>query len=432
MGSCFSKLDVRLKGKKVIIVGGSLAGIKVAGLLEQYGFEVTIIEPRDFLFVPFGAMRAATSADESWSKRLTVPLDRALKSGVILRGKAQSVDPEAKTVQFQSMNPDGSNKAEPAQSLAYDFLVIACGAQFESPFKPASVNARETQKALVDMGVSVRAAKKVVIVGGGPCGIEMAGEVRDANPAADITLVHSGTALLTGSGNQVSNPKLSEKLIQRLNVCKITTLLNTRVVDVVGGSAHAGMGSSVTIGPCECKLSGGHANPTNSSEATKLTAEALSDVDLVINAKGSGKPNTQWLAGSPLATALDKNGAVKCSRTYAVQGFESTVFTFGDCAAGPDAKAGWLLDSAAAVVCENIRLLALSTPGASQPKLKQAPAEGYKGLIVVPIGKSDGAGLLPFGTVGPWFTSIVKGGDLFLEAVSGSVGYSKAELVARN
>lgn len=283
------------------------------------------------------------------------------------------------------------------------------------------------------MGVSVRAAKKVVVIGGGPCGIEMAGEVRDANPTADITLVHSGSALLSGKGNQISNPKLHAKLMARLASRKITTLLGTRVGEVVQGTAHASMGAAVTVGPCECKLIAGNSS-NSATEFTKLTSEGLVGIDLVINAVGSGKPNTAWLANSPLASALDESGAVLCGRSYAVSGFEENIFTFGDCAAGPDAKAGWLLDDAAAVVCANIRTLALASLNAANntlmsPKLKEAPKDGYTGIILIPIGAKDGAGQLPFGVVGPWVTSAIKG-DLFLGMVASEFGYTKAELLA--
>lgn len=47
----------------------------------------------------------------------------------------------------------------------------------------------------------------------------------------------------------------------------------------------------------------------------------------------------------------------------------------------------------------------------------------------MPIGAKDGAGLLPFGTVGPRFTAMIKGKGLFLGKVAGGYGYSEAELV---
>lgn len=89
-------------------------------------------------------MRAAASADDSWGKRLTIPLDRALKKGAIIRGKALGVDDVAKKVSYQPLNTDSSNKGE-STTIAYDYLVITTGAQFQSPFKPASLNVGETQ-----------------------------------------------------------------------------------------------------------------------------------------------------------------------------------------------------------------------------------------------------------------------------------------------
>jgi hypothetical protein len=78
----------------------------------------------------------------------------------------------------------------------------------------------------------------------------------------------------------------------------------------------------------------------------------------------------------------------------------------------------------AKIVAHNMRVLALSTG-----TLKEGPAAGFSGILAVPIGRKNGAGLLPFGVVGPFLISSIKGGDLFLSKIAGIYGYSKAELI---
>ena len=368
---------------------------------------MTLLEPKDFGWVSFAALRAASAADgESWAKRMTVPLTRVLKRGRVVRGSSTGVDTERKVVFY---TPHGeSTTAE----LPYDYLVIATGATFSAPFNPRSVDAVATRAALAALRATVSKASRVVIVGGGACGIELAGEIRDAVPAAAITLVHSGKALLSGAGNASPPAALSAKLVERLAANKIALRLATRVTSVTGGAPHEAMGDSVVTGPLSVSLEAG---------------DAL-DADLLIYAVGT-KPNTAWLSAGPLSSALSKSGHVNIERSYAVPGFAG-VFALGDVAAGPDAKAAWLLPQAGAIVAKNINALARAKAG-QMPKLALGPEQGFRGILAVPIGKKDGAGLLPFGVVGPFLIRNIKGGDLFVTKVSGDWGFKTQELLAQ-
>lgn len=373
--------------------------------LEKAGLLVTILEPKDFAWVSFAAFRASSAADgESWSKRMTVPLTRVLKRGRVVRGSATGVDTARKVVLY---TPHGESAAA---ELPYDYLVVATGATFAAPFNPRSNDAVAARAALAALRATVSASSRVVVVGGGPSGIELAGEIRDAVPKAAITIVHSGKTLLSGAGNVSPPAALSDKLVERLTANKITTRLATRVASVTGGAPHAAMGESVVTGPLSVVLESG---------------EAI-EADLLIYAIGA-KPNTAWLSASPLSAALSKSGHVNIERSYAVPGFPG-VFALGDAAAGLDAKAAWLLPNAGAIVAKNINALARAKEGQT-PKLTLGPETGFRGILAVPIGKKDGAGLLPFGVVGPFLIRNIKGGDLFVTKVSKDWGYSTKELL---
>ena len=109
--------------------------------------------------------------------------------------------------------------------------------------------------------------------------------------------------------------------------------------------------------------------------------------------------------------------------------------------------AAWLLNDVGAIVAKNIKAHATGAP------MKEKKG-AFKGILMVracaargacaskegrlltlrpppqvPIGAKDGAGQLPFGTVGPRFTAMIKGKGLFLGKVAGGYGYSEAELV---
>lgn len=353
-------------------------------------------------------MRAATAPDgDAWAKRITVPLTRVLKCGRVVRGTATGVDATRKVVAYAAHGTGA------AAELPYDFLVIATGAKGAAPFQPSSADATGARAALAAMRATVAASKRVIVVGGGPCGIEFAGEIRDALPGADVTLLHAGAQLLSGAGNAAPPAALSAKLVERLTARKITTRLATRVASVEGGAPHAAMGPSVVTGPLTVVTAAG---------------ERI-EGDLLVWATGS-KPITDWLEGGALKAALSKTGHVNVERSYQVAGFPG-IFALGDVAGNEDAKAGWLLDNAGAIVAKNIAALVRAAAGGAAPKLALAPAGGFKGILAVPIGKTDGAGLLPFGVVGPFLIKNIKGGDLFVTKVSSGWGYSTKELLAQ-
>ena len=384
--------------------GGNLAGIATAHELEKTGCAVTLLDPRDFGWIPFAAFRAATAPDgAAWAARMTVPRDRALKRTAFVRGTATGVDTAAKTVTYA---PAGGGA--PA-ALPYDFLVLATGASYPAPFAPVGETAAEARAALAALRATVAGARSVVVVGGGPSGVELAGELRDALPAAAVRLVHAGAALLSGAGNHAPPPALSAKLVERLAASRIDVSLGARVASVAGGAPHAAAGPAVLVGPLAATLEGAGG------------ARVLEGVDVLFYATGA-RPNTDFLKGGQLAAALAPGGGVTAGPTYAVPGFAG-VFALGDCAANADAKAGWLLESAAKIVAANV---AATVRGKA---LREAPKGGFSGILAVPIGKNNGAGLLPFGVVGPFLIKNIKGGDLFVGKVGGEWGYSAKELI---
>lgn len=177
-----------------------------------------------------------------------------------------------------------------------------------------------------------------------------------------------------------------------------------------GGIPHPTMGAAVMLGQLT----------VNTSTGENLGA------DLLFYAQGA-RPNTEWLSKSGLN--MEPSGHITISASYAVPGADG-IFALGDAAGGSDAKAAWLLPKAAAIVAKNIYLLAIAAATSKKtPVLTEGPKGGFSGILMVPIGKSDGAGLLPFGVVGPWLVKNVKGGDLFVSKIGAGWGYSTKTLL---
>lgn len=398
--------SVSLASTHVVVVGGNVAGLNVAGQLEAKGFKVTIIEPRDSAYVVFGGPRA--TVESGFEGRVFIPNDRVLKRGTIVRGLVTGVDAAAKTVTYAPVAADGSVAGGAGTALAYDYLVLATGSSYNAPFRPASYSSEASRAAFRELQAAVKAAKKVVVLGGGPSGIELAGDLKDEHRALDVTLVHGGAALLSGPGNKTLPERFKARLLSLLTGLGVTVRLGEKAS--VQGGEPLGVLAGVTRGPC--------------SVATDKGA-AIEGVDLVFHTTG-GKPNTGFLKATQLAGALDADGFIKVAPTYAVEG-HGDIFALGDCAGSPDAKAGWVVNNQSPIVAGNIAKLATAAAkGTPAPKLAVGKRGGWSGMMAVTVGRKLGALQTPFGMMlGSGVVSSVKGKDLFTSVMAGQLGYKK-------
>ena len=207
---CTSSVPEPGKRKKVVILGGGYAGTTIAKKLDRM-FDVIIVDRRNFFHHKVGNLRASTNAQ--FAPLVLIPYDRVLKDGVVLQAEVTSLS-EA-SVQIMGAG-------ERAISLPFDYLVIATGAAWSFPASPIANDAREAIKELESCGKDLERAKKVLIVGGGAVGVEMAAEIKHYHPKASIVLVHRGV--------QLGAPALSEKfyasLTAKLERLGITVVLN--------------------------------------------------------------------------------------------------------------------------------------------------------------------------------------------------------------
>jgi NADH dehydrogenase FAD-containing subunit len=92
-------------------VGGGYVGSLAAKELDAH-FEVTLIEPRDAMLHKLATLRAAVVP--GWESRVSVPLEKLMKTGNVLRASVKSAEPGAVVLD------DGSR-------LEADFVVLCHG-----------------------------------------------------------------------------------------------------------------------------------------------------------------------------------------------------------------------------------------------------------------------------------------------------------------
>lgn len=240
---------------RVVIVGGGFGGLRAAQHLRDADVDVTLVDRRNFhLFQPltYQVATGALSPGEV-AYPLRALFKRARNVRVVL-AEVAGFDLDRRTVRFASV---GGVPAPP--TLSYDTLIVAAGSRYSyfghdewSRFAP-EVKSLESALALRARILEAFEAAEVVadpearrawltfvIVGGGPTGVEMAGQIgeiaRDALPGeframdprdARILLVEAADRLLTGFP-----PSLSRKAARALEHLGVTPTLGCTVVDI--------------------------------------------------------------------------------------------------------------------------------------------------------------------------------------------------------
>ena len=147
--------------RTVVVVGGGYGGINVAKALDG-DIEVVLIEPKDAFVHNIGALRALV--DPSFLPNIFLPYDRLLAHGRVVRDRA--VEVSADRVVLAS-----------GEVIAADYVVLATGSTY--PF-PAKSNAHDAEDAIDNYRAAyteLTQAERVLLVGAGPVGVELAGEI---------------------------------------------------------------------------------------------------------------------------------------------------------------------------------------------------------------------------------------------------------------
>ncbi|KAI9303224.1 hypothetical protein BJ944DRAFT_165810 [Cunninghamella echinulata] len=369
---------------RVVIIGGSYGGFAVAKALEKQfndKVEIIIVERRTHFYHAVGGLRAAVLGLDD---QVFIPYDKLFKlsTNKVIHAKAIHFDEKSVTL---DKSVDGFG-----DSINFDFLILATGTLYPSPAKIYADTLEEGKTQLNHIQQQVKEARNILIIGGGPVGIEFAGEIIDKyKDEKKITLIHNNDQL--GQASYL-NKKANKNLLSILKSNNVKVLLNDRV-DLPSTS------DSVF-------------QPKEPLPKTKNGVD-LNDIDLVLLAFGN-RPNVSLVQES-YPDAIHENGYVKVKPSLQIDhpssSLSKNVFVIGDAAALDENKMAFHTIGHSAVVTENISRL-VKNP--STTDLKQ-----YKNnidAIIIPFGKKQGVSQLPLGIVaGNWFTSLLKGKTLFYD-----------------
>jgi NADH dehydrogenase len=240
--------------ERIVIVGGGFGGLLAARRLRRADVDVTLVDRQNFfLFQPLAYQVATGSLS---SVEVAIPIRRALRrqrNARVVLGEVTAIDPAARTVTVGDLPSGGTLE------LPYDVLAVSGGSSYSyfghdewAPHAPelktldGALDLRDRillafEAAELEPDEQARRAwLTFAVVGAGPTGVEMAGQIaelaRDVLPReyrevdtrrAQVLLVEAGDRVLSAFSERLSAS--AEKQLRSLGV---TPLLHTTVVGI--------------------------------------------------------------------------------------------------------------------------------------------------------------------------------------------------------
>lgn len=288
--------------KNVVIIGGGFAGVETAARLQE-DFNVTLVDMKEYFECTVGFPVAI--AEPSYLSQMTVPYASILEGITVLQGKVTEVTSE------EIIYKGGR--------LPFDYLCICTGSSYPHPVKPQDETAiTNRQTSIHEVHQKLKEAGRVLVIGGGPVGVEVAGEIASTYPEKQLTILEGGTTLLSRlhkSAQQYAENFFLENDAQ--------VLLNE-------------------------KLTSSDNNTYITDKETKIPADMVFDCTGIM-------PNTSFLEKN-FPDHLDEKKRVRVNKNLQLQGCPN-IFALGDCNNIVEEKLALNAKRHATLVVDNIKRL---------------------------------------------------------------------------
>jgi NADH dehydrogenase FAD-containing subunit len=304
---------------------------------------------------------------------------------------ATNLDHAERTIVIKSV-PDHAEKV-----IEYHALIITTGTSTPSPLLGLNSDADRLRQTWAEFRKALPKAKSIIIAGGGPAGIETAGELGEhlngtsgwfrgklENPKVQITVVTSGSQILPVLRSSIANK--AEGFLAQLGV---TVLKGTKIVNVL--------------------------SPSENTAKTTVTLSDGSVLEAVIYILATGTvPNTTFIDKS----LLNLGGWVNVNNTLRAEGAGDRVYAIGDVASNKRPAIHAIL-SAVPVLCANIKGDLLHASGVDVFGRDRVFVEDTRETQLVPIGRGKGVGAAMGWQIPSFLVWLIKGRDYWLWTTGG-------------
>ncbi|KAF1914091.1 hypothetical protein BDU57DRAFT_333252 [Ampelomyces quisqualis] len=353
----------------VLVIGASYGGLSITHYLLKHGgpglkdYQVILVGAAPQTMCRPACPRAMIADEYFDQKKLFVDIPAQLKQYpkdkvTFIHGTALQVDHEKRIATIERHD----NNAE--ETIDFHTLVVATGATTSSPLLSNGSDRTEAWKTL---RAALPSAKTIVIGGGGPTGVEIAGELGEhlngknggSKPKVSINLITSGDRILP-----VLRPALASTAEQYLSKVGVKVTKGVRITSTLPSN------------------SGTHLSALTTQTTVTLSSGSSITADIYIPATGT-HPNTTFL--SP--TLLGPDARVTTNpTTLRVDAAGPRIYAIGDCASAARPAVHNIL-AAIPVLAANI-IKDLSGATTADKLFKEDTRETQ----LVPIGRSKGVG----------------------------------------
>jgi len=242
---------------RVVIVGGGLSSKHAAETLlkKKKDLQVTIVQANRFVEWPL-AMTVCLVKPQLHDKALATNCDKFQVPGVTYKyGVVENVDATSKQVKLTGEE----------ETVPYDCLIVATGFGMPLIYPDLGVSVEERKMEVQRVGDAIKKGSCIVVAGGGPVALELAGNIRGEYPSKKVVLLCTNGVL--GAWPEKQRKKVQAQL-QKMNI------------EVVNGATDAPKAYSLEPG------------------SIKFGEKELS-YDVFLPAYSQG-PNTKFLPGTVL------------------------------------------------------------------------------------------------------------------------------------
>jgi apoptosis-inducing factor 2 len=348
---------------KITIYGAGMAGAILARRLAE-DFDVTVVAPTNYFEVPMAMPRLMVQP--GFADKAIISIADALPKVQHIHGRLVELTDAGGLV-------DGNDGAR--QMVTGDISVLATGSRFAGQLVRSLSGSMEERKAVFHrLKASLSAARRILIVGGGPLGVEMAGEIVETWPGRSVTIVESGARILGETAKSASTH--AAKFLKQRGVALLT---GERIESPTPGDG-------VSAEPGEARTASGR----------------LVGYDVIFWCIG-GRPNTEYLRAH-FSDRLDPDGRVRVT-PHLLMEREDRVFALGDITNLKENKMALHVKGQLRVAEANIRAVAL---GRTPPKAYKAKTGNR--MMAVSLGSRAGVAFVPpIGTIrSAWLNRKVK------------------------